>query len=154
MAYYGSMSGNDFFDDEHLGRTKSYTKAVSIMRKFNDTLSLSLDTFQDFELGELQYISTGNDTLDDLWKRHLDSIFNDFTSMRHLQRILVQKIQTFDRMKDGVSRSDILARHDIAHGVLQLVNSSALKESRHSTKQGDDIAVLTNMTVVSHRKAW
>ncbi|KEF59571.1 uncharacterized protein A1O9_04416 [Exophiala aquamarina CBS 119918] len=130
-AYYGSMDGNDFFDDAQLGRTKSYTKAVTIMRKFNDVLILSLDTFRDFEQDELQYFNTGNEMLDDLWKRYLDRIFDGFATMQYLQRVLVQKIQTFDRMKDG------------------LVNSSALKESRYSTKQGDDIAVLTNMTVVN-----
>jgi hypothetical protein len=31
----------------------------------------------------------------------------------------------------------------------QLVNASALKESRATTIQGDNIGVLTNMTVVS-----
>ena len=31
----------------------------------------------------------------------------------------------------------------------QLVNASALKESRTTTIQGDNIGVLTNMTVVS-----
>jgi len=123
------MNGNDFFDDAQLGRTKSYTKAVSITRKFNDVLILSLDTFRDFEQGELQYFNTGNETLDDIWKTYLASVFDDFATMRYLQRVLVQKIQTFDRMKDG------------------LVNSSSLKESRYSTKQGDDIGVLTNMTV-------
>jgi len=106
-AYNGSMDGYDFFDDAQLGRTKSYTKAVSIMRRFNDMLSLSLDTFRDFELGELQYFGTGNAMLDDIWKPYLDSIFDDFGTMRYLQRVLVQKIQTFDRMKDGVSTSHV-----------------------------------------------
>lgn len=99
------MSGNDFFDDAQLGRTKSYTKAVAIMRKFNDVLTLSLETFWDFEQDELQYFNTGNEMLDDLWKRYLDRIFDAFATMRYLQRVLVQKIQTFDRMKDGVSTS-------------------------------------------------
>lgn len=101
------MDGNDFFDDAQLGRTKSYTKAVSIMRKFNDILSLALDTFHDFELGEGQYFGTGNDELDSRWKGYLDSISDDFASLRYFHRILVQKIQTFDRMKDGVKCFDL-----------------------------------------------
>ncbi|KIY03609.1 uncharacterized protein Z520_00300 [Fonsecaea multimorphosa CBS 102226] len=101
-AYYASMDGNDFFDDAQLGRTKSYTKAVSILRKFNDMLNLTLETFQDFEQGELQFLNTRDEKLDDLWKIYLDRIFEDFATMRYLQRVLVQKIQTFDRMKDGV----------------------------------------------------
>ncbi|EXJ59775.1 hypothetical protein A1O7_03922 [Cladophialophora yegresii CBS 114405] len=129
--YYKSMAGdgNDFFDDAQLGRTKSYTNAVYIMRKFKDTLSLSLDTFQDFQQGELLYFDTGNKQHDEGWKLYFDSIYEDLASMRYLQRVLLQKIQTFDRMKDD------------------LVNSSALYESRYATKQGDDIGVLTNMTV-------
>jgi hypothetical protein len=35
------------------------------------------------------------------------------------------------------------------HLLCQLVNASALKESRATTIQGDNIGVLTNMTVVS-----
>lgn len=106
------MSGDEFFDDAQLGRTKSYTQAVSIMRRFNDTLNLCLDTFGDFEHGELQYFGTGDDSLDELWRQYLDNIFDDFNTMRYLQRVLDQKIQTFDRMKDGVS--------------IQSVSSSAL----------------------------
>ncbi|ETI29380.1 hypothetical protein G647_01833 [Cladophialophora carrionii CBS 160.54] len=103
-AYYKSMAGdgNDFFDDAQLGRTKSYTNAVYIMRKFNDTLSLSLDTFQDFQQGELLYFDTGNKQHDEAWKRYFDTIYEDLASMRYLQRVLLQKIQTFDRMKDDV----------------------------------------------------
>jgi len=96
------MRDNKFFDDVHLGRTKSYIHAVSIMRKFNDLLRISLDTFQDFERGELRYFSTGNEAHDNLWKEYLDSLLEDFANLRYFQRVLVQKIRTFDRMKDDV----------------------------------------------------
>lgn len=85
------MDGNEFFDDGNLGRKKSYTKAVSIMREFNDILSLCLDTYHDFELGELHYLHTGNKVLDDFGKEYLDSLASDFASLLYFQRVLVQR---------------------------------------------------------------
>jgi hypothetical protein len=152
-AYSASVeapNGNDFFDDAQLGRTKSYTKAVSILKKFSDTLALTLDTMRDFELGEMQYLDPGNDALREMWNAYYDSISDDVSIMRYLRRLLIHRIQTFDRMKDGVGDPAVVFL-DPAHVRLQLVNASALKESRYSTKQGDDIGVLTNMTVVSHQ---
>jgi hypothetical protein len=98
----GAQNGDDFFDDAQLGRTKSYTRAVSILKKFSDTLALTLDTMRDFELGEMQYLDAGNDALREMWNGYYDSISDDVNIMRYLRRLLIQRIQTFDRMKDRV----------------------------------------------------
>jgi len=66
-------------------------------------LSLTLDTFEDFTKGELGYFETNSETLDKFWSTYLESIFEDSASLRYWQRMLSQRIQTFDRMKDGVS---------------------------------------------------
>ena len=60
-AYHDTIDTNDFFDDKSLSRTKSYTKAVSVLRKFHDMLSLTLESFQDFTQGELKYFETSSE---------------------------------------------------------------------------------------------
>ena len=99
------METEEFFDNERYTWTVSYTKAVSVLRKFQDALLLSLEAWQDFALGDLLYFETKGTELDALWKPYLDSLFNDMSELRYLQRSLLQRIQTFDRMKDGVRRS-------------------------------------------------
>ena len=73
------------------------------MRRFNDTITLTLDTFRDFERGDLQYFDSDAD-LGEIWQKYFSSLSNDYATMQNLQRVLIQKIQTFDRMKDGVSK--------------------------------------------------
>lgn len=102
-AYHRTFDTLDSFDDESLTRTKSYTRAVFILRQFHDMLNLTLDTFEDFIDGELGYFETNIETLDKFWSRYLESISDDLASLRYWQRMLSQKIQTFDRMKDGVT---------------------------------------------------
>lgn len=75
---------------------------MSTLRKFDDMLDLTVSSFQDFASAELNYCENDNDDLERLWKGYFDSIYDNFATLRHWQRILTQKIQTFDRMKDGV----------------------------------------------------
>ncbi len=92
----------DFFDDEGYTWTKNYTWAVSTLRQFHDSLLMTIDAWQEFALGDIQYFATGSTKLDALWKEYMDSLFDDMSELRYLQRSLLQRIQTFDRMKDGV----------------------------------------------------
>ncbi|KIX04584.1 uncharacterized protein Z518_05454 [Rhinocladiella mackenziei CBS 650.93] len=147
-AYHDVIDTDKFFDDEALSRTKSYTRAVSILRKFHDLLSLTLDSFQEFSRNELKYFETSSEVLDRFWTSYLESVFESTETLRHWQRMLLQKIQTFDRMKDGVGNPRLHEVVPLSNGFDQLVNTSALQESRLATKQGIDIGVLTNVTVV------
>ena len=124
VSYNQSINTDNFFDDRHLNRTKTYTHAVSILRQCNDALSTTLDAFQDFAHTEFLYFQTESRILDGLWQDHMTSLFETAKELRAMQRKLSQRISTFDRMLDG------------------LVNASALKENR-------SIGVLTYATVVS-----
>jgi hypothetical protein len=98
------METEEFFDNEQYTWTISYTRAVSILRRFHDALLLTVEAWQEFELGEILYFETKSTELDALWKQYMDSLFNEISELRYLQRSLLQRIQTFDRMKDGVCK--------------------------------------------------
>ena len=101
----------DFFDDPKYTRTKKYTQAVSVLRRFHDTLYMTIEAWQEFACGDMQYFMTKSPGLDALWRKHIDSLFDDVSELRYIQRSLLQRIQTFDRMKDGVSRSSLVTEH-------------------------------------------
>jgi conjugal transfer/entry exclusion protein len=63
---------------------------------------MTIESFQEFSTNELQYFRTDSEKLDAYWKRYIDSLFEDVSDLRLWQRSLQQRIQTFDRMKDGV----------------------------------------------------
>jgi len=110
-------------------RTKSYTKAVSILHQLHNTLFATIDNLENFLDEKTHYFDAGDEKLNDQWSRYMDWISLEMGELRRWQRRLSQRMKRFDGMKVG------------------LVSSSALHESRRSTKQGDDIGVLTNMTV-------
>ena len=63
---------------------------------------MTIESFQEFSNNELQYFRTDSEKLDAYWKRYVDSLFEDVSDLRLWQRSLLQRINTFDRMKDGV----------------------------------------------------
>jgi hypothetical protein len=149
VAYEREIRTGQFSYDKDFKKTTRYTWALSILRRFHDLLLKTLEAWEEFASGELKYFDTNSEILDRLWDRYYESLFNDASELLYLQRSLLQKIQTFDRMKDGVCGR---WRTCMPFGLLripQLVNASALRESQNATQQGKDIGLLTNMTVVS-----
>jgi hypothetical protein len=65
----------------------------------------SLEAWDEFAAGELKYFDTNSETLDRLWDHYYESLFNDVSELVYLRQSLLQRISTFDRMKDGVSRA-------------------------------------------------
>ncbi len=98
------METEEFFDNERYTWTISYTRALSILRRFHDALLLTIEAWQEFALGDILYFETKSTELDALWKQYIDGLFNEISELRYLQRSLLQRIQTFDRMKDGVGK--------------------------------------------------
>lgn len=70
---------------------------------------MTIESWQEFALGDIQYFDTGSAKLDGLWKAYVDALFNDMSDLKYLKRSLLQRIQTFDRMKDGVCFTKFVA---------------------------------------------
>jgi hypothetical protein len=91
-----------YFDDQSFTGTKAYTWAVSVLRSFHDLLIKTLDAWDIFASHELRYFETSSDMLQSIWAEYMADMDKNVSEMRYLQRSLVQRIETFDRMKDGV----------------------------------------------------
>ena len=117
------METEDFFDDERYTWTKNYTWAVAILRRFHDALLMTIESWQEFAVGDMQYLETKNVGLDALWKEYIDSLFNDMSDLRYLQRSILQRIQTFDRMKDGVRSSYSLVHMQVGQMLTNCLTS-------------------------------
>lgn len=90
-------------DDDRFTGTKNYTLATSILRRYHDLLLKTIESWDTFAAGELRYFDNNSPVLQRLWNGPITSLFNDVSELRFLQRSILQKIQTFDRMTDGVS---------------------------------------------------
>jgi ubiquitin C-terminal hydrolase len=83
-------------------------KAVSILHQLHDTLFVHLDSLQTFLNDNLQFFETKDEDLDEQWKCYFDQISRKIIHLRRWQRRLIQRMQRFDGMKDGVRRLCIL----------------------------------------------
>lgn len=84
-----------------------------MLRRYHDRLLKTIESWDAFAAGEIRYFDTNSDMLREAWSNHIASLFNDVSELRFLQRSILQKIQTFDRMADGVRK--IGARDCPAH---------------------------------------
>jgi Mg2+ and Co2+ transporter CorA len=100
-----------------------------MLRQYHDTLSTNLDRLQEF-LNETTDVFGKQDDFEDQCGCYLNIIVFEITHLNRWRRRLQQRMERFESMRDG------------------LLNSSALRESRLLTKQGDDIGLLTMVTVV------
>lgn len=111
VAYELEIRNGQFSYDKDFKKTTRYTWALSVLRRFHDLLMKTLEAWEEFASGELKYFDTESEILDRLWDRHYESLLNDVSELVYLRRSLLQRIQTFDRMKDGVSRESQQVSH-------------------------------------------
>ncbi|MCJ1403964.1 hypothetical protein MMC11_007187 [Xylographa trunciseda] len=134
-------------DDPKFNRTREYTSTIELLRLLYNAIIKIIESWERFEDGELQYFEVEEQaTLRKTWDGYIADIVKDSNELRSLRTTLRQKIETFDNMKNGVSA--ILERLSISVIDLhQLVNVSAMVESRVATDQGKNIGRLTRVTV-------
>ncbi|KAI9878373.1 MAG: hypothetical protein M1830_001078 [Pleopsidium flavum] len=94
-----------FVDDHSFSRTKEYTWTVQILRLFHNSLVKLIESWENFEAGEIRYFDVeDNERLQTIWRKEfLASIRKDVTELRSLRRSLQQRIEMFDTMMSGVS---------------------------------------------------
>jgi hypothetical protein len=95
-----------------MSQTRSYTKAVSILRQLHDALFAQIDSLQTFLDDNMQYFETKHRDLEEQWKCYLDRIASELIHLRRWQRGLMQRIQRFDGMKDGVGSNMCLCSNE------------------------------------------
>lgn len=73
-----------------------------MLRRFYDLLLKTIESWDLFASTEVYFFEVDSDVLRNLWGDYFSSITRDVNELRFMQRSLEQRIQTFDRMKDGV----------------------------------------------------
>ena len=101
-TYNQDIQEGRFFDDLGYSGTIRSTRAVSVLRRFRDTLGDTLygwDTFASIEpeCFLCEYAQVNED-----WSRYISQINDSVAHLRFLERSLAQKILLFDRIKDDV----------------------------------------------------
>ena len=88
-------------DDSSMSRTRSYTKAASMLRQFHDTLATTIESLQNFLDDNLHFFETesGQDAVS---MSYLEIVHCETFHLRRFRRRLLQRMQRFDGMKDGV----------------------------------------------------
>jgi hypothetical protein len=92
MAHDEEIRARRFAYDKDFKKTTRYNRALSVLRKFHDLLLKTLEAWKEFAAGELQYFDTGSESLDRLWDRYNESIFQAMSELGYLQRCLLQRI--------------------------------------------------------------
>ena len=92
-----------FKDDKHLNRTKEYTWTTHILRTFHNSLTNLIEAWAEFRAGDVQiFFSNTDENVQLAWQAQIIAIDRDIAEMRFYRRCLVQKIEMFDSLKNGV----------------------------------------------------
>ena len=95
---------SSLFDDARFTRTRDYTRTTDILRLLHNALVITIESWEDFESGELQYFEAQeHEALRVTWDAYLAAIRKDISELRFLRRMLQQKIEMFDNKKSGAS---------------------------------------------------
>ncbi|KAE8379714.1 hypothetical protein BDV26DRAFT_303422 [Aspergillus bertholletiae] len=122
-----------FLEDEpSLSKTKEYTWILSTLRRLRNSLARLLATWAAFDMNNSVYFNLDADgALYDKFRECFHHIRQSTAELATLQMVLEQRIEMLEKMS-GV-----------------LVNASSLAESITATRQGDNIRLLTYITIVS-----
>ena len=91
-------------DDIGLSRTREYTWTTELLRLLHNALTKSIESWERFKTSQLQYFQYEEQkVLRVTWNAHLANIENDLNELQFLRRVLQQKIEIFDNMKNSVS---------------------------------------------------
>ena len=142
-------------DDKTFRRTKEYTTITDLLRLLHNALVKIIESWENFEKGEIQYFEVEEyQALRKSWHSYLAAISKDMSELRYLRRSLLQRIEMFDNKRSGVSNSMKTPPTLASRGLtVQLVNASAMVETRVATLQGNDIGRLTRVTVVGQQSS-
>jgi hypothetical protein len=91
-------------------------KAISILRQLHDILSTQCDSLQTFLDDNMPFFETKDGDLETRWNCYFDRIESESVNLRRWQRGLVQRMQRFDGMKEGVG--------DLFYGELKSADES------------------------------
>lgn len=136
-----------------ISRIDDYTWAIQVLQLFTNTLTKTIESWQVFSQIHLSVFLPGEGQADSslLTPSYLQKLDKDVSELRYFHTLLGQRIATFESRRSMVSRifylaSDIQSK---AKNVNEILNTSALMETRISNTQAADIGLLTKVTVVS-----
>lgn len=118
-------------DDPNLERTKEYTWVLGILRRLRNLLAKLVTTWNAFEMNHSIYFDLyKSGVLYDNFRERFYHIQGRIAELQALHMILEQRIETMEKMASI------------------LVNASSLAESINATRQGDNIQLLTRITII------
>ncbi len=91
-------------DDNDFTRTKEFTWTGQVLRLFHNSLTKTIQSWDNFEANELQYFHTGDTgAIQTSWELCFASMKKDVAELKFLQLCLQQRIEMFDTMRNSVS---------------------------------------------------
>ena len=100
--YLVRLANRSIFDTPDYSGTAAFTRAVSTLRRFEHMLNRTIEAWDDFN-GYEDLLDCSDNNLKARWTNIVINITYEVSELRYLQHSLVQKIQTFDRMKQEVT---------------------------------------------------
>ncbi|OKL58646.1 hypothetical protein UA08_06143 [Talaromyces atroroseus] len=118
-------------DDPNLERTKEYTWILGILRRLENSLAKLLATWNAFEMNHRIYFDLDKSgILYDNFRQRFYHIQERTDELQALHMVMEQRIETLEKLSST------------------LVNASSLAESITATRQGDNIQLLTRITII------
>lgn len=133
-------------------RINDYTWAIQVLQLFTNTLTKTIESWQVFSQIHLSMFLPGEGQADysATVPSFLQRLDRDVSELRYFRTLLGQRIAAFESRRSMVSCNSFVtfAIHSRAKNVNEILNTSALIETRISNTQAADIGLLTKVTVV------
>ncbi|KAL2872393.1 uncharacterized protein BJX67DRAFT_376215 [Aspergillus lucknowensis] len=118
-------------EDPSLNRTKEYTWILGTLRRLRNLLSRVISTVVSFDANNGAYFDLeAQGALYDRFRECLGQVRQNTAELAAIRMVLEQRIETLEKMSDV------------------LVNASSLSESITATRQGNNIRLLTYISII------
>lgn len=137
-------------EDPSLGKTKEYTWMLVSLRQLRNLLARVIATLTSFEANHSIYFDLESEgLLYDRFRECFNQIRQSAAELATARMVLEQRIETLEKISDVVKRPcDLLYSIGSSLTNIKLVNASSLAESITASRQGDNIRLLTYISIV------
>ncbi|KAB8360819.1 hypothetical protein FH972_024553 [Carpinus fangiana] len=116
-------------DDPQFSRSKTYFWALQAYKMFDEKLTLTIETWIEFKESKLRWVDDGHFSRDE-WSQSIDQIQKSIDGLCDKRRFIRSKSEEVRHLREG------------------LFGASSLFDSRTAVRQGDNIRLLTWITIL------
>lgn len=117
------------FIDEDLSHTQELTLTVSTLRRFRNTISMTIEAWEILEQRDITTFEPIGFNLP-TWQERIGEVREYVDTLKSYQTLLTQRLDSFNNMRDGVSNIIYLCLSKLGRKVLHMTDGERVSTQR------------------------